>query len=201
VATTDMLMMLVQGDQISAECKASIDTTDKFTSDFMEGKYFEISDFSFGIDLTDDDGATKETVKDKNGKEVKAPKVSKFARWKAGTAEAARAYEVNMDEFTFTRQIDVASPKLFLSCFRSKSFDSAVIVKRKVGGTKSLPFFRIDLSDVLLVSIDWEVDDAVVREKCKMVCREVGVKYRVQMPDGSKGAEIGTPLLSLAKRA
>jgi type VI protein secretion system component Hcp len=197
---TDMLMMLVQGDPISAECKASIDTTDKFMSGFMEGKYFEISDFDFGIDLVDDDTGSKDP---KDKEKEKAGHGKKVSRWKTGAGQTLRPYEVNLDEINFTRQIDVASPKLFLNCFRSKSFDSAVIVKRKVGGTQTgigFPFFRIDLNDVLLVSIDWEVDDVMVREKCKMVCREVGVKYRVQMPDGSRGAEIGTPLLSLLQR-
>jgi type VI protein secretion system component Hcp len=200
-----MLMALVQGNPIAAECEAKIDTTDRFMRGFVVGKYFEISDFSFGIDLTDDDSVTKET-KDKDGKESKAPKANKFARWKTGTGQAVRPYEVNMDEFSFSRQIDIASPILFQNCFRSKSFDSAVIVKRKVGGLSGtngitgFPFLRIDLNDVLLVSLDWEIDDHVVREKCKLVCREVSVQYRPQQPDGSPGDAIGDAWLSLVKR-
>jgi type VI protein secretion system component Hcp len=202
-----MLMVLVKDNKpLAAECAAQIDRSDALMSGFMDGKYFEISDFSFGVDLTDDDAKeTKE--KDKDGNEIKVQKGSKFTRWKTSTGKMVRPYEVNLEEFSFSRQIDIASPILFQSCFRSKSFDSAAVVKRKAGGVSGghgiagMPFFRIDFSDVLLVSLDWEIDDAVVREKCKFICREVSVQYRPQLANGSPGDVVPSTLLSLVKRS
>lgn len=200
----DIIMMLKQaggGPAIDGESTSAIDKETGWTDDFTEGKYFEIEDFSLGIDIEDNDSASsKPPVNDpKTGGTVIPPKTGKFTKWvqgiaaSAGPGELSKLYPVQMDPFSFTKQVDSASPTLFKNCFKTIPFDSAAIVMRKSSGitnTKTgighIAFFRIDFTGVLLTSIDYDGGE-VIKEKCKMVCRTVQVKYRAQNNDGTAG--------------
>jgi type VI protein secretion system component Hcp len=76
---------------------------------------------------------------------------------------------------------------------------------RKTGGihqTKTgvghIGFLRIDFTGVLITSIDWDAGE-VVKEKVKMVCRTVQVKYRAQNNDGTAGKLSNSSKLDLKK--
>jgi type VI protein secretion system component Hcp len=213
----DIIMMLKPaggGPAIDAESTSAIDGETGWTDDFTTGKYFEIEDFSFGIEIEDNDtSASKPAVTDpKTGVTSMPPKTGKFTKWVQGIAAASgpgalsTLYPVQMDQFSFTRQMDAASPVLFKNCFKTIPFDSAAIVMRKNAGIMDqnsgighIGFLRIDFTNgVLITSIDWDAGE-VVKEKVKMVCRTVQVKYRAQKSDGTPGRLSNSSKLDLKK--
>ena len=207
-AQGDVLMMLVQGGRaIAAGGTSRLDDTDGMLSDFSAGKFFEIEQFSFGLNLSDfETGQTSGVAaaampklpaaggaqKDPTASVV--PQKSKFASWrdrkKTRQAIAAISFPVELDPFSFTRMVDRASPLLFESCASTTSFASATIVKRKVTGRKSYAlqgYMRIDFTDVLLVGMTWD-DGEMIKEKCRFICRGLRVQYKPQASDGTLAA-------------
>jgi type VI protein secretion system component Hcp len=207
---TDMLMMFVKDSTpVDAECLAVVDKKDDFTKDFIAGKYFEIDSFDMSIKLVDKDSTS---VKDdtKDG-EKKKEKGGSFSKWVQGIMPAAsgqsRLYPLEMEAVSFSRRMDRFSPLLFQLCFKTKSFDSVVVVKRKSSGAgansdgiANIPYFRVEFKQVLVVGVDWDADDAMVKEKCKFVCRSVAVQYRQQMHDGSAGVTVGGEVLQISEK-
>jgi type VI protein secretion system component Hcp len=205
--TTDILMMITKnGNGIPAECSATIDTTDPMMKGFVDGQFFEIDDFDFGISLTDSDESTKQRTPQQGGAPVPqaAPKTGgRFSKWIQGLG--ATAYTIEMEPFGFSKQIGTSSIPLFYSCFQTKSFDSATVVMRKSGGVfdsdtglAAVPFLRIDFNAVLIVALDWDGGE-IVKEKCKFVCRKVAVQYCQQWHDGTPFSPLGGDFLSLQK--
>jgi type VI protein secretion system component Hcp len=207
--TTDMLMMIEKsGQAMPAECSAQIDKTDALMKGFQAGKYFEVDDFDFGISLTDTDASAKNANPPPlvGGTQPGQPAQktgARFTKWIQGMG--ATNYTIEMEPFSFSRQMDSASMGLFYACFLTKSFDAATLVMRKAGGVidattglGAVPFLRIDFNSILIVGMDWDGAE-VVKEKCKFVCRRVSVQYRPQLHDGSPGQTVGGDWLSLKK--
>ncbi len=224
----DILMMIKDGSTgVPGEGQSLIDSKDPFTKDFVAGNFFEIEDFDLGIDLEDSDSSSKAQAQSPNSSKShpnqtteQQQKGGKFAKWTQGLTVSttqgplSNMFPIQMDPFSFTRQIDKASPVLFQRCFLTKPFDSAVVVMRKVGGQKytasasglsptsniaAIPFLRIEFSPVLLTAIDWDAGE-VVKEKCKFVCRAINVRYRPQNLDGTYGTVVeNTSPLTLVK--
>lgn len=184
----DLLMKFVKGgDAIEAECQTSIDPKDRFLTDFQGGKFFEVEEFSFGAGLDDDDSG---------GRSFRG----KFGQWLSG--ERSKAYPVDLEPVTFSRQMDKASPLLFEMCCNSQSFASATLVKRKAAGTDASgqAFLRIDFKDVLVIGVDWDSGD-LVKERCRFICRGVKVQYKPQLPNGTLGGAVpGTWSRMLARK-
>ncbi len=208
---TDVLMKFVinEGDfGIDAECQTGLDWKDwkdDMMSDFDNGKFFEVLDFGFGMNLADDEGGTSPPSLKGNVKSVfdarqrglsvrdavaqtEAGKGAsgQFQRWKSLQPNAALdpPYPLKMDEFNFTRWLDKASPIMFERCCNSRSFDSATLVKRKVTGDAKLQaFLRIDFDKVLITKLDWD-DGEVIKEKCHFIFRGVKLQYLRQEAHG-----------------
>jgi type VI protein secretion system component Hcp len=219
-AATDMLMMFKNGSTaIVGEGQSEIDTKDEFTKDFENGKFLEIDDFDFGIDAVDSDSsATSPTLTQGQGAQTTnqtKPKSGRFSKWISGTGVSGQSgaiYPIQMEPFSFSRLMDVASIDLFYNCFNTKSYDTAVLVRRKVGGLQmgtdgrfdkssniaAVPYLRIDFTSVLIVAIDWDGGDTV-KEKVKFVCRTIKVSYRQQMFHGKAPTVITGGVLSLVK--
>ena len=175
-------------------------------SDFSAGKFFEIEQFSLGLNLSDFEtghgpGAAQPAPPKpplaggaQTDPAAAVPQKAKFASWrdkkKSRQAITALSFPVELDPFSFTRQVDRASPLLFESCASTTSFASATIVKRKVTGQTTYAlqgYLRIDFTDVLLVGLTWD-DGEMIKEKCKFICRGVRVQYKPQVPDGTLAA-------------
>jgi len=207
--SADYLMMFEKGgNAVPGEGQAEIDTKDPLMKGFAKGRFFHVQDFDFGISVVDSDSPATDTRSNNGGK---TKTTGRFSKWiqglnvSTGQGTSGSLYPIEMEPFSFTRQVDLASPVLFYNCFQTKPFDSATLVRRKMTGTAlgsnnitSLPFLRIEFSSVLLISVDWDGDEEV-KEKCKFVCRSVKVQYRPQRPDGSPGDPIGGDWLSLKK--
>ena len=128
-----------------------------------------------------------------------------FARWRSATDDSwkqAGAYPAYMDDFSFTRLIDQASPVLFNYCCTRKPFPFATLIKRKAAvattslninagrGTEELSYLRIDMADVLITSINWN-DGDILEETCQMKCQKMKMTYYRQNNNGTL-TEVGS---------
>jgi len=256
-ATTDMMMKFqrTSGGPVPAECPLSISPNDKLALStelapgFAAGKYFLVSQFSFGAEIHDDEtgpGAGKgvhgvaggrpgfgapqgragygEAVVTRGGalgrgvdhfdqpgtqggagaggkgapygaggRGTQAGRGGAFARWRSATGDSwkqAGAYPAYINEFSFTRLIDMASPVLFDFCCRKEAFPFVTFIKRKAAVTRasplpeSLAYLRIDLASVLLTSIRWS-DGDIMEETCQMTCQKMRIIYWQQNADST----------------
>jgi type VI protein secretion system component Hcp len=204
-----LMMMKVNGEAIAGEGTSKFDDKDKWLTGFEAGKFFEIEDFDLGIDVRDKDStaASHTTTPPPSTGKQQVEKTGQFSTWIQSDASFDKTlYPIEMNPFSLTKQIDLASPVLFKNCFQKTQFDSASLVVRKAQGGLAgnnpsgygLPFVRINFVEVLLISIDYDCSE-VIKEKIKFVTRQVEIKYRAQKPDGSGGKDLSTSELNLKK--
>jgi type VI protein secretion system component Hcp len=202
-AKVDILMNFVDssGKPIAAESQSRFNPNDDFMAGFQRGKFFDVESFDFGVKLHDDaDGAGASRGKKEKEEEsgtggtggtLPKPKKAAFARWLGATGNLKNfGYLVDVDEFGFKRQFDSASPVLFQLCANSTSLKSATLVQRKAGDSTNKMgiapcYLRIDFDEVLLTSVNWDVEEQGIDEKIKFICRSITVQYRMQMTDGT----------------
>lgn len=207
------ILMQVRPDMmpILAECRSLVQVEDILAADFLVPfTFFEVTEFSFGMKLTDTDardlvgskdnlvnskvqlstGSTRgPTMHDTRQSPVDLAKAMKeaktsagtFARWKTASADELKKmppYPVEMDPFEVTRYYDRVSPVLFKHCCDSTSIKKIILIKRKAVGASGLhSYVRMDFTDCLITSINWQHDDPM-KEKIRFVFREVMVVYQ-----------------------
>jgi type VI protein secretion system component Hcp len=197
-STNELLMQLVDmsGKFIPAECQTEVNTDyDDMVIEYVNGSFFQVDDFTFGMNVDDEDAAS-DAANTTGGRgsgaagQNRAPgPQAPFAKWKSGTDSdaAATQYPLKVDEFSFTRRYDCASPVLFDKCGKSESLKYAYLVKRKVvGGIKLQSFLRFKFEQVLITHISWQ-DAEVMKETLRFVYRHLEIQYKRQLPDGSLG--------------
>ena len=208
---TDVLMQLrFDNGPLEAECQTEVDSDDDpFVSDYDNGTFFEVKEFSFGMNIDDKDPktdsvnagsqpfATPQGARGLHGlgdgrltpAQIAAiaaatKKESKFGRWKSASPsdlQSMKCYPVRMDEVSIKRDYDKASPVLFRQCCLSGAFKSASLIKRKdVGGSKLRGFLRMEFNDVLITHLEWE-DGDTIEESFRFVFRSVTIKYRITL--------------------
>lgn len=64
----------------------------------------------------------------------------------------AGAGKVNVQDLSFTKYVDSASPKLMLACCNGKHYDQALLTVRKAG-EKPVEYIKIKFTQVLVTSI------------------------------------------------
>ncbi|MGH8080986.1 MAG: Hcp family type VI secretion system effector [Lysobacter sp.] len=100
----------------------------------------------------------------------------------AGSLSSAR---VNIQNFTFTKLLDIASPKLFEHCCTGQHIPVAIIHLNRAGGDKA-KYMEYKLTDVLISSVgrggDSKGDEDVPLEsvslvfgKCEMTYTKIGI--------------------------
>jgi type VI secretion system secreted protein Hcp len=65
----------------------------------------------------------------------------------------AGAGKVNVQDLSFTKWVDSASPKLVLACCNGTHYDEAMLVVRKAGGDNPVEYIKLKLTEVLVTSI------------------------------------------------
>ena len=212
---TDLVMKFATKDgDVDAECALDKNADDTFMKDFSPATYdsfsnfFELSKFSFGFEVRDKAESKQGPGVQAGGHGGKQSSNTQgslsavqgdFASWRALTDTEALAedqskkLQLQFESFRFDRLIDSASPIFFQYCVDSKSFASAVMVKRvQVGGDATSPtmgYIRMEFKDVLITSVSWD-DGDMTTEKCEFICREYVLRYRRQKPDGSLEKEV-----------
>lgn len=199
---TDLVMKFtLDGQPVWAECTLDVASGDTFMSDFSKpteydnySNFFEVDSFTMSMSLDGDDkstGTLQQSTSRPNSNNAN-PASGQFARWRSATNSEYKDihYPLTFDKFTFERVIDHASPIFFQCCCTSKTFDSAVLVKRvsqgQVGGTvrPALGYVRIEFTKVLITGIGWD-DGDVVKESCEFICQKMRINYRKQKSQGT----------------
>jgi type VI protein secretion system component Hcp len=205
MASKSEILMKIEsspGKAIAAECQLTLDPEDTMMKDFSDGKYYQIENFSLSAGLQEEPKAPvpgqppghNQPVHGGTGKPEKAKATkAKFAKWRNERASEAGStrYPLEVEPVSFTRLMDQASTVLFEGLCKSQTFASATIVRRMYtgDGAGGKAYLRLDFTDVMIVSIDWDEED-VIKEKYKFVCRGVKVQFRPQASDGSLAAAI-----------
>lgn len=204
---TDLVMKFVlEGKPVAAECNLTVAPNDPLMTDFRTARsydhysnFFEASSFEMGMSLKEDDESS--SLLNPNARLGAQPAakstagVGQYARWRSATGDQYKnvPFRLEFDRFSFSRAIDSASPVFFEACCSSRTFDSAVLVKRlsqgdhRSGAVPALGYLRIDFRKVLIVGVNWD-DGDVVMERCEFICQGLTVAYRQQQVNGQFGA-------------
>ena len=101
----------------------------------------------------------------------------------------AGAGKAEFQEFTIKKQVDTASPVLFLACGCGANFDNVQLVLRKAtGGTSannSQIFLRWTFLMMVVEKVEWAYGDPAPEETVTFKFGACKVEYFQQQPDGS----------------
>jgi type VI protein secretion system component Hcp len=203
---TDLVMKFVlDGNPVPAESNLDVAPGDPLMTDFSTGtdydfysNFFEATSFEMGMSLKEDDESS--SLLNPNARlgahpvKVATP-VGQYSRWRSATQDEYKKvpFRLEFDKFSFKRVIDSASPIFFEACCMSRTFDSAVLVKRiaqgdqSEGNAPSIGYLRVDFSKVLIIGVNWD-DGDVVMEQCEFICQGLTIAYRQQQQNGIFGA-------------
>jgi type VI secretion system secreted protein Hcp len=98
---------------------------------------------------------------DGESKDSKHPKDIDVLAWSWGMSNSGSAHvgggagsgKVNVQDLSFTKWVDSASPKLMLACCTGTHYSDATLVVRKAGGTNPVEYIKIKMEEVLISSI------------------------------------------------
>jgi type VI secretion system secreted protein Hcp len=118
--------------------------------------------------------------------------------WSWGFSQSGSAHigagggsgKVNVQDLSFTKHIDKASPDLYLSCCNGKHLDKAVLTVRKAG-ENPLEYLIITMEDVLISSITpgGSGGEDRLAENVTLNFARVKVDYTEQTAKGGAGAK------------
>jgi type VI secretion system secreted protein Hcp len=101
------------------------------------------------------------------------------------------AGKVHFDDFSITKSVDTASPKLMLACANGQHIKNAVLTCRKAGKEQQ-EYLKYTFTD-LLVSKFWLGGTEVVpTESVSLNFTKVEQEYKMQKADGTLGGAIKT---------
>jgi type VI secretion system secreted protein Hcp len=97
------------------------------------------------------------------------------------------AGKVNVQDLSFTKHVDKASPNLYKFCCSGKHYPEATLTMRKAGD-KPLEYLVMKLTDVLISSVSTGGSGGEDRltENVTLNFAKVKVSYQPQKKDGSK---------------
>jgi len=111
-----------------------------------------------------------------------------------GTAQLGTgggAGKVHVNDLTFTKYVDKASPILLKQCCSGKHMSAAALVVRKAGGTP-LEYLKITMEDLLVAAVSHggSGGDDRLTENVTLNFARVKLEYVPQKKDGSGDASI-----------
>ena len=101
----------------------------------------------------------------------------------------AGAGKVSVHDLTFSKRIDIASPKLVLACCEGRHLADAVLAVRRAGKT-AFDYFTISMKDVVVTVVLMEGSDDGLTESVSIRFNEVTVKYTPQDKTGKAGTAV-----------
>ncbi len=103
----------------------------------------------------------------------------------------AGAGKVNVQDLSFSKWVDSASPKLMLACCNGKHFDEALLTVRKAG-EKPVEYIKIKLTEVMITSISTGGSGGEDRltENVTLNFAKVNLDYTPQDDKGAAGTAI-----------
>jgi type VI secretion system secreted protein Hcp len=98
------------------------------------------------------------------------------------------AGKVNVQDFSFTKYLDKATPILMGKCATGQHFDKTILTVRKAGGDNPLEYFKITFEGVLISSISEGGSGGEDRftENITLNFEKYHVEYQPQSAKGEK---------------
>ncbi len=139
------------------------------------------------------DGVEGESRDKIHGKEIDVLSWS-WGMSNSGSAHAgggAGSGKVNVQDLSFTKYVDSASPKLMLACCNGKHYDWALLTVRKAG-EKPVEYIKIKMTEVLVaaVSTGGSGGEDRLTENVTLNFSKVHVDYTPQDAKGAAGTAI-----------
>lgn len=103
----------------------------------------------------------------------------------------AGAGRVNIQDISFTKYVDKASPNLMRACCNGEHFAEAELLVRKAG-KDPLDYFKVKMSPVLVTSVSpgGSGGEDRITENISLNFAKMSVGYTPQKEDGSGDAEV-----------
>ena len=97
-----------------------------------------------------------------------------------------------MQDFSFTTQVNKASPKLFLACASGQHIKTALVTVRKAGGQQQ-DFLKVTLSDVTVSGYHEGAAEAAdtPSDQVTLNFSKIHVSFSGQRPDGTPDTVAG----------
>ena len=107
------------------------------------------------------------------------------------TGGGGGAGRVTMQDFSFTKQLDKASPKLLLACASGEHIKSAILTARKAGKEQQ-EYLKVTFSDVLVSSYSpgGSTGETIPLEQVALNFAKIEVDYKEQKADGTLGGSV-----------
>lgn len=109
----------------------------------------------------------------------------------SGYGGGAGAGRVSLQDLSFTKRTDKASPKLFLACCTGEHIKNALLTARKAGKEQQ-EYYKLKMTDVLVSNYQTggSGSDEIPMESISFNCAKVEIEYREQKPDGTLGGTV-----------
>lgn len=113
----------------------------------------------------------------------------------AATGSGRTRGRAKINDFTFHKWMDAASPYLALACMQGKAFEEIVFMARKDSGEAHLDYLVVTLKKCIITSYQMaqsseeEEGSDMVKEAVAVSFEEITYKYVVQADDHSAGDE------------
>ena len=139
------------------------------------------------------DGIEGESQDAKHGKEIDLMAWS-WGESNSGTSAfggGGGAGKVSMNDFSFTMNVNKASPKLLLACASGQHIPAALLTCRKAGKTQQ-EYLKIKFSDLLISSFQTggSAGDVVPVDSISFNFSKIEYEYYPQKKDGSLDAKV-----------
>jgi type VI protein secretion system component Hcp len=204
---TDLVMKftITPEHDVPSEGVLDIHPEDTLMKDFHGAPYqdysnfFEVTDFNMNMKLKSEDDHQDKMMVSPHGhastphaqhvaRHVNNGSTDQWSRWRSAAAGGKfEPYPFEMENLTFQRVIDSASPIFFMYCCKQQKFHSAVLVKRLAQGHATIPkaYLRIEFTDVTITDIGWD-DGDLVKETCEFNSKGgMKITYLRQRADAS----------------
>lgn len=106
----------------------------------------------------------------------------------AHTGGGQGAGKVNVQDLSFTKWVDAATPDLLAFCCSGRHFDKAVLVVRKAGGDTPVDYLTITMQELIVASVSTGGSGGEDRltENVTLNFAKVEVVYNTQTAKGAK---------------
>ena len=102
----------------------------------------------------------------------------------ASSAGGATAERADIKPFTFTKQVDSSSPKLFQACAAGTHFDKIAVTLHRAGGNEKIKFMEYELTNCIVSDVSTNGGGNFPSESVSINFGRILITYSRQKRDG-----------------